>query len=76
MADTQYKQCRLRRPTKDGTEETVAFLPEKFAVKGKWLKIGDINGWQVVSASGRKLSATTVNANSQDYKKTRRASDV
>jgi hypothetical protein len=40
------RQCILRR----GCVFQTAWIPAKFAVEGRWLKIRGINGWNVVSA--------------------------
>jgi hypothetical protein len=49
---TYYRQCVL---TKGPTSE-VAFIPEKFAVDGKYLRIGDDNGWQVREVGKNRTS--------------------
>lgn len=39
-----YKQCRLQRDN----ETQVTWLPEKFAKKGKVLRLNHTNGWIVM----------------------------
>lgn len=39
------KQCLLRL----GTIYQVAWLPVKFAVTGKWVKLHEVDGWRVVA---------------------------
>ena len=68
-----YIQCKLRRRNKVNT----AWIPEQFAVQGKFLEIRGEDGWQVETVYGSIiLPYETVNANSRDYLRTRRASDM
>lgn len=51
-----YRQCRLEKKTDRGVCCQTSWLPEQYAVKGKYLKLKDdngewINGWLVVEAS-------------------------
>ncbi len=39
----KYRQCSLSK----GTAQQVAFIPAEFARAGKYLRIGDENGWHV-----------------------------
>lgn len=39
------RQCKLRR----GSTEKVAWIPERFARRGKWLRLFNVDGWQVIS---------------------------
>ena len=64
-------QCTLQ---KQNTSQT-AWIPSKFAQKGKFVKIKDDNGWEVTS-TGATRSYSEMNKRSQDYKKTRSASDI
>lgn len=70
--DTRYKQCALQK----GASHSMAWIPEQFAVKGKFLKIKEEDGWQVVGVSDGSRSAVEANEGSQLYKKTRKASDI
>ena len=51
-----YKQCRLSKKNQSGNETwQVSYIPAKFAVVGKILKLKDNNGewddgWKVISA--------------------------
>lgn len=55
----KYTQCRLKKKTSDGTLEQMSFIPDKFAVMGKVLKLkeGQIwdDGW-VVESVGKTIS--------------------
>ena len=76
--ETNYMQCALQR--KDSHH--MAWIPEKFAVVGKFIKIKNDDdtwqdGWEVMGvADGTKKTAKEADAQSQLYKKTRKASDV
>ena len=74
-----HKQCNLERKVKGVKYCQISWIPEKFAIKGKHLELleNDVweNGWQVVGVGGRKKSKD-VNFESQNYKRTRRASDI
>lgn len=69
--DNFCKQCVLQR----GDWVQVAWIPEKFAQLNKYLKIGDEDGWQVVSIGGRRAQAE-VNERSRDHLKQRVGSDI
>ena len=45
---TQYTQCELRR----GQTQQVAFIPDHFAKRGAYLRIGEENGWRVEKVYG------------------------
>lgn len=71
-----YRQCELRRVS--GHLE-VAWIPEEFARKGKYLRIkrGEKweNGWEVVAVYDR-ASAEQVEKNERLYLVQREASDI
>ena len=72
-----YKQCTLRR----GSGYTVSWLPERFAVPQKYLKLKNENGswedgWRVSSIGSQRWDAAYLNERSQDFKHQREASDV
>ncbi len=58
---TYYRQCHMAKPTKTGKWEQTSWIPEKFAVVGKVLKLKDMdgnwdNGWVVETASQTRLA--------------------
>ena len=57
----------------------MAWVPEKFAVAGRFLRLTDAgvseDGWQVTGV-GARLTEAYVRERSQDYKHTRQASDI
>ena len=70
-----YAQCWLRR----GDARQMAWIPAKFAVVGRILRLTEDgvsqDGWEVTGV-GAKLTESYVRERSQDYKHTRKASDV
>jgi|LakMenEpi03Aug12_release.lakeMendotaPanAssembly.Ray.scaffolds.fasta_scaffold645858_1 hypothetical protein len=67
-----YKQCTLSK--KNATQ--VAYIPAKYAILGKYLRIGDDNGWKVETVSSHFQTSEENNVRSQDYRRTREASDI
>ena len=70
-----YVQCWLRR----GPAHQMAWIPEKHAVVGRFLRLTEDgvsqDGWEVTGAGARQ-PVEYVRERSQDYKHTRRASDI
>ena len=67
-----HRQCLLER----GNQNLVSWIPEVFAVPGKFLRLepeGD--GWKVKQIGGR-LPSELVSIRSRDYKKQRVGSDI
>lgn len=73
-----YRQCRLRHLN----THQVAWIPEKFAKKGKFIEIkkddGEWeNGWEVMSDGGStRLSHSTVVHQERAWTKHRKFSDI
>jgi hypothetical protein len=68
-----FRQCIM---SKGATKQT-AWIPLKFAVVGKSVRLKDTEGvWNVDKVSTIEMPEVTVNARSRDYKKTRKASDI
>lgn len=58
MSDTKYRQCTLKRPVNEhSSAQLVSYIPERYAVLGKTLKLKNDSGeWEdgwVVIAAGR-----------------------
>ena len=70
-----FFQCWLRR----GNARQMAWMPQKFAVTGGYVRLKNDgvweNGWQIVGVGGRLTEEHLLERN-QDYKQTRKASDV
>ena len=71
-----HRQCELERPNEDGSRLVqTSWIPEKFAVKGKWLRLKGEDHWRVVKVYGRRESRE-VHERSRDFTKQRKASDI
>lgn len=53
----------------------MAWIPESFAKVGKFLRVGDSDGWQVIHAHSRQ-SEEYLMRHERDYLTERRASDI
>ncbi len=72
----KMRQCHLSKKTENGRQIQVAWIPEKFAVAGNYLKLHEENGWLVDSVGDKAVSSSIINERSQDHKSTRKASDI
>jgi len=66
-----YCQCRLRK----GTMERTSWIPERYANKGKYIKIFDDNGWEVMEV-GSQMDEKYIIGHERDFQKQRDASDI
>tara|TARA_Y100000310_G_scaffold307018_1_gene348765 strand:- start:44597 stop:44830 length:234 start_codon:yes stop_codon:yes gene_type:complete len=66
-----YVQCKLKK----GDTYKTAWIPKKYSIIGKFIKILDDDGWEVIEQYST-LDGETVNNNSRDYKNHRKATDV
>ncbi len=66
-----YKQCTMTK----GETSQVAWIPEEVAKVGKFVRIGDDNGWEVKTAGERKDGAYILK-HERDFMTQRRASDI
>jgi len=66
-----YCQCQLKK----GNVKTTSWLPEEYSKTGKFLMLKHDDGWEVISV-GQPVDYREVNDRSQDYKRTRIASDI
>ena len=59
-----YRQCRLSKPCPGGECVQVGWIPERFAVVGKsirlWANEAWDEGWVVTTAGGHRLAAADV----------------
>ena len=79
--ETMYRQCRLQKKIEGGVRETMSYIPSKFAVVGRVLKLRNPekewdDGWRVVSASSTEHSEKETSEGTQLHKRQRRASDI
>jgi len=71
-----YKQCVLHLKKGKGFIKETAWIPLKFAKKGRILKIRDIDGWSVVSVSSQIATLYDIDRMSRESDKQREASDI
>ena len=76
-----YRQCKMVSPTEGGHMVHTAWIPEKFAVKGRAIYFGKKTStpdrvWTVESAPEHRISQTYLLDHERDYKTQRRASDI
>jgi len=67
-----YAQCRLQR----GNTQKVAWIPSVFAVRGKYLRIKDVNGWRVVGVGKFLPSKYVLNVLSNEHRHHRDVTDI
>jgi len=77
---TYHRQCKLRRQEGDRIAFTVSWIPEEHAVVGNTVGLRNEKkeweeGWRVITVSSR-VESQYLNERSQDYKRTRKASDI
>ena len=68
----KYKQCKIE---KNGTSDTV-YIPEKFAIKNKTIRIKEDDGWKVLEVYEHIMDEKEVIERERDFTKTRKASDI
>lgn len=79
---TTYKQVNLEKSTSEvTTSKTTTYIPTEFATLHRYIKLKDSHGnwedgWKIVSVSSQEFDATYINERSQDFKNTRKASDI
>jgi hypothetical protein len=59
-----YRQCELRK----GTKRMTSWIPERFATQGKYLRLGDDDGWKVIAVHASEPEER-VKARERDYKR-------
>ena len=65
MKDPTHTQCTLKK----GDIQTTAWLPSKFAIEGKCVKLLDEDGWVVLS-TGTCMPSDYVPTNRNSYRNT------
>lgn len=73
--DEFYVHCLLKKKAPDGYYYRTTWLPERFAVVGKCVKLKDIDGWIVFKTFTRE-DKKTVEKNERNYLKHREATDI
>jgi len=59
-----YRQCELEK----GNKKMISWVPERFAILNKFLRIGDDDGWRVVTVHASE-SEDVVKSRERDYKR-------
>ena len=72
---TYYRQCMLERFEFPVRTQQVAWIPEQFAVVGKYVKILDEDGWRVQEVGSRQ-SEEYLQDHERDWKGHRQRTDV
>lgn len=77
MKTVFYRQCHLEKPTYEGTYHTTSWIPEKFAVKNKIIKLKEReiwdNGWVVTVVGTARRSWDSLPDYHSEIKSHRRA---
>jgi hypothetical protein len=76
---TYYRQCALEREVYgDGPVIThqISWIPEEFAVRGKYLEIEGENGWKVMDVGSSRKSEDYIQDHERDFLGHRKRTDV
>ena len=65
------RQCKLKK----GNTYQTSWIPDKFAKVGKYIKLKDDDGWEVVEV-GSIMDSKEVQKRISDYRHQRKASDI
>ncbi len=60
----------------NGNVHDTSWIESKFAVKGKKLRIGQEEGWEVTNVGNMKVDSKYVEERKNDYRSQRQASDI
>jgi hypothetical protein len=81
--DTHHVQCKLSRSSVNQPDYIyrTAYIPERYAIAGNKIKIDDdpvtkFGYVWLIEETYNRLPSSEVNERGQDYKRTRKASDV
>jgi hypothetical protein len=67
-----YAQCRLRR----GNTFQTAWIPSIFAVRGKYLRIRNVDGWRVIGVGKFLNHSYVLNVLSNEHRHHRSVTDI
>ena len=73
---TFYRQCTLVKEEYPALIEQVAWIPEEFAVRGKYLEIKGQNGWRVSVVGTVRRSEDHIQDHERDFLGHRKRTDV
>ena len=73
MKDYYMRQCQLQR----NNVYLVSWIPDKYAIKGNVIGLKKLEEtYEVIQVGQHKMLASVVGERSQDYKNTRKKSDI
>ena len=83
MSKTIYfKQCSLELVIKDDKMTTTSWLPEKFAIKDRYVELKNretgewVNGWQITLVGEERKTEEDVIRSSNDHKNLKKRTDI
>jgi hypothetical protein len=75
MTQIMYCQCRLAKKTESGESIQHSWIPQKYAIVGKILRLGNDNGWRVTHVWETETEEI-VKARERAYKRWREVTDI
>ena len=73
---TYYRQVTVERNEFPAVTTQITWIPEHFAVVGKYLKLHDEDGWKVTQVSSHRQPEDYVRSHERDYMGHRARTDV
>jgi len=70
-----HVQCKLKKKLASGESIQTTWIPKEFAKKGKFVKLKDDDGWEVVEVYSSMLTKD-VQKNERNYTHHRKATDI
>lgn len=67
-----HTQCNLAK----GNLRDTCWIPSKFAVLGKIIRIKEEDGWEVIGVGNMKMASEEIEKRKNDYRTQRQASDI
>lgn len=71
MKNQNHRQCKLQK----GITFQYSWIPDKYAKLGKYIKLKDDDGWEVVEVFSI-MDSKKVQERSTDYRNQRKVSDI
>jgi hypothetical protein len=73
---TYYRQCTVERTEFPAITTQITWIPEQFAVVGKYLKLHEEDGWRVKEVSSNRQPEDYVKSHERDHMGHRARTDV
>jgi len=70
------RQCIFVKDKENGQSYQTAWIPAKFSILGKVVKLKEEDGWKIIAVGYCLQMSDYVDDRGQDYKRTRKASDI